>query len=46
MNCPDLQVNPPLPRAVWAWWGAVRGVIECVGKQKASRQHRGPRGAA
>lgn len=45
-NCRDLQVSPPLPRAVWAWRGAARDVIGCVGKQKGSQQHRGPRRAS
>lgn len=42
MNCPDLQVSPPLPQAVWAWRGEVRGVSGCVGKQTGPQQHRGP----
>lgn len=42
MNCPDLQVSLPLPLAVWAWRGAVRGVSGCVGKQTGSQQDKAP----
>lgn len=40
-NCPAPRGSPLLPRAVWAWRGAARGVSGCAGKQTVSRQHRG-----